>query len=180
MGTLHELKKTMRLDKDLRPMLVRSTLHEALLDLDGDKMADIALIDNNRDGDIDMIGIDLTGNGEFNLYVGDADGNGIIDTVEFYEDGDDMPVAAYMGRNVEERFLDLAGMVYGRILAREVIAAELIAAFEEFAARAEEEYEKLQKESEAASTEKETPEEPNAEAAPEEEKESGAPVAAEE
>ena len=168
MGTLYQLKKTVRLDKELRPMLVRSTLHEALLDLDGDKVADIALIDNNHDGDIDMIAIDLTGNGEFNLYVGDADGNGIPDTVEFYEDGDDMPVAAYMGRNVEDRFLDLAGMVYGRILARELIAGELIAAFEEFAARAEEEYEKLQKESEAASTEEEKPEEPETEVVEEE------------
>ena len=168
MGTLHQLKKTVRLDKELRPMLVRSTLHEALLDLDGDKVADIALIDNNHDGDIDMIAIDLTGNGEFNLYVGDADGNGIPDTVEFYEDGDDMPMAAYMGRNVEDRFLDLAGMVYGRILARELIADELIAAFEEFAARAEEEYEKLQKESEAASTEEEKPEESEAEVVEEE------------
>ena len=168
MGTLHQLKKTVRLDKELRPMLVRSTLHEALLDLDGDKVADIALIDNNHDGDIDMIAIDLTGNGEFNLYVGDADGNGIPDTVEFYEDGDDMPVAAYMGRNVEDRFLDLAGMVYGRILARELIADELIAAFEEFAARAEEEYEKLQKEPKAASTEEEKPEEPETEVVEEE------------
>ena len=168
MGTLYQLKKTVRLDKELRPMLVRSTLHEALLDLDGDKVADIALIDNNHDGDIDMIAIDLTGNGEFNLYVGDADGNGIPDTVEFYEDGDDMPVAAYMGRNVEDRFLDLAGMVYGRILARELIADELIAAFEKFAARAEEEYEKLQKESEAASTEEEKPEESEAEVVEEE------------
>ena len=164
MGTLYQLKKTVRLDKELRPMLVRSTLHEALLDLDGDKVADIALIDNNRDGDIDMIAFDLTGNGEFNLYVGDADGNGVVDTVEFYEDGDDMPVAAYMGRNVEDRFLDLADVVYGRILAREVIAAELIAAFEDFTARAEEEYEKLQKESEAASTEEEKPEEAEEEA----------------
>jgi len=142
MGTLRELKTKMRLDKDLRPMLVRSMRHEVLIDLDGDKVADIALIDNNRDGDIDMIAVDATGNGDFNLYVGDQDGNGVIDTVEFYADGDDMPVAAYFGRNVEERFIDLAEIIYTRILAKELIASELIAAFEEFMTRAEEEYEK--------------------------------------
>ena len=98
MGTLRQLKTKMRLDKDLRPMLVRSMLHEALIDLDGDKVADIALIDNNHDGDIDMIGVDVTGNGTFNLYIGDADGNGIIDTVEFFDDEDEMPIAAYFGR----------------------------------------------------------------------------------
>lgn len=146
MGTLREVKFAMRRDKELSPMLVRSGLHEILIDLDGDKVADIALIDNNRDGDIDMIAVDATGNGDFNLYVGDADGNGIPDTVEFYEDGDDMPVAAYFGRAVEDRFVDLGAIIYSRILAKEFIAAELIRAFEEFEARAEEEYAKLNKE----------------------------------
>ena len=142
MGTLRELKTKMRLDKELRPMLVRSMRHELLIDLDGDKVADIALIDNNRDGDVDMIAVDTTGNGDFNLYVGDADCNGIIDTVEFYEDGDDMPIAAYFGRAVEDRFVELAEIIYGRILAKELIASELVAAFHEFVARAEEEYKK--------------------------------------
>ncbi|MBR1598857.1 MAG: hypothetical protein IJ661_08105 [Lachnospiraceae bacterium] len=142
MGTLRELKTAMRLDKELRPMLVRSMLHEILIDLDGDKVADIALIDNNHDGDIDMIAVDATGNGDFNLYVGDADGNGIIDTVEIYEDGDDMPVASYFGRAVEERFIELGAAIYTRILAGEIIAEELIRAFEEFEAHAEEEYAK--------------------------------------
>ena len=144
MGTLRQLKTKMRLDADLRPMLVRAMRHEILIDLDGDKVADIALIDNNRDGDIDMIAVDTTGNGDFNLYVGDEDCNGIPDTVEFYEDGDDMPVAAYFGRSVEERFIEMGERIFERILAGEMIAAEIIAAFTEFAARAEEEYEKVQ------------------------------------
>lgn len=143
MGTLRKLKNAMRLDKELRPMLVRSMLHEILIDLDGDKVADIALIDNNHDGDIDMIAVDATGNGDFNLYVGDADGNGIIDTVEIYADGDDMPVASYFGRAVEERFIELGTAIYTRILAGEVIAEELIRAFEEFESQAEEEYAKV-------------------------------------
>mgnify|MGYP002621022990 FL=1 len=142
MGTLRQLKSAMKSDKELRPMLVRSILHELLIDLDGDKVADIALIDNNRDGDIDMIAVDATGNGDFNLYVGDADGNGIIDTVEFYDDGDDMPIAAYFGRAVEERFIELGEAIFARILAGELIADQIISAFEEFEARAEEEYAK--------------------------------------
>ena len=71
MGTLRELKFKMKSDKDLRPMLVRSMRHELLIDLDGDKVADIALIDSNRDGDLDTIAVDTTGNGDFNLYIGD-------------------------------------------------------------------------------------------------------------
>ena len=152
MGTLRDLKVKMKLDKELRPMLVRSMRHELLLDLDGDKVADIALIDNNRDGDIDMIAVDATGNGDFNLYLGDQDGNGVPDIVEFYQDGDDMPVASYFGRNVEERFLEIGERIYRRVVAKELIAAELIAAFNEFVARAEEEYAKVAPEGEAEET----------------------------
>ena len=153
MGTLRQLKMKMRMDADLRPMLVRAMRHEILIDLDGDKVADIALIDNNRDGDIDMIAVDTTGNGDFNLYVGDEDCNGIPDTVEFYEDGDDMPVAAYFGRSVEDRFLEMGERIFERILAGEMIAAEIIAAFTEFAAHAEEEFEKVQGSEEAKAPE---------------------------
>ena len=73
MGTVKELKKYMKSDEELRTMLVRSGRHEVLIDLDGDKVADIALVDNNEDGDIDMIAVDVTGNGDFNLYIGDDD-----------------------------------------------------------------------------------------------------------
>ena len=156
MGTLRQLKMKMRMDADLRPMLVRAMRHEILIDLDGDKVADIALIDNNRDGDIDMIAVDTTGNGDFNLYVGDEDCNGIPDTVEFYEDGDDMPVAAYFGRSVEDRFLEMGERIFERILAGEMIVAEIIAAFTEFAARAEEEYKKVQESEEAKASETDT------------------------
>ena len=149
MGTLRQLKFHMRTDNELRPLLVRSSHHELLIDLDGDKVADIALIDNNHDGDIDMIGVDATGNGDFNLYIGDADGNGIPDTVEFYEDGEDMPLAAYFGRRVEERFIDMAELIYTRIVAKEIIATELISALAEFEARAEEEYAKAQEKEKA-------------------------------
>ena len=143
MGTLKELKTYMRSDRELRPMMVRSMHHEVLIDLDGDGIADIALIDNNHDGDIDMIAVDATGNGDFNLYIGDADGNGIPDTVQFYADGEDMPEAAYFGRRVEDRFIEMAERIYSRIVVKQIIASELIAALAEFEAQAEEEYAKM-------------------------------------
>ena len=109
--------------------------------------------DSNRDGDLDTIAVDTTGNGDFNLYIGDQDANGVPDTVEFYDDGDDMPIAAYFGRAVEDRFIDLAGIIYARVLAKEFIASEMISAFKDFVARAEEEYEKVKAADDAESEE---------------------------
>ena len=51
------------------------------------------------------------------------------------------------------KFLKALTILLGKHWRLELIAAELIAAFEEFAARAEEEYEKLQKEEEAPAEE---------------------------
>ena len=67
------------MDRDLRHKLVRGSRHEILLDLDGDKLADIALIDDNHDGDLDTIAVDLAGNGEFDLFLIDTDHNNIPD-----------------------------------------------------------------------------------------------------
>ncbi len=146
MGTLKQVKFAMRSDAELRPLLVRSQRHELLIDLDGDKVADIALIDNNHDGDIDMIAVDTTGNGDFNLYVGDEDANGIIDTIEYYDDDDEIPAVAYFGRAVEERFIELGDAIYTRIVAGKIIASELIAAFKDLVAAAEEAYAEIQAE----------------------------------
>ena len=146
MGTLRNLKNTMMQDEKLRPLLLRSTRREVLIDLDGDKVADIALIDDNRDGDIDMIGVDVTGNGEFNFYVGDVDVNGIPDTVQFFEDDEEMPIASYFGRAVEARFTALAERVHDRFIAKEVVASEFVAALNEFERRAKDEFSKKQSE----------------------------------
>ena len=67
MGTLRTLKAAMRLDIDLRKMLVRGNRNELLIDVDGDKEADIAIIDMTGDDGIDTVAVDLTGDGEFNL-----------------------------------------------------------------------------------------------------------------
>ena len=149
MGTLREVKHVMRKNEELRDLLVRSSRHELLIDLDGDKVADIALIDTNHDGDIDTFAVDATGNGDFNLYVGDSDANGAIDTVEIYDDDDDMPIASFFGRAVEDRFIELGNEIYSRIVAIEagrIVAAELISAFKKLVSRAEEEYKKVEAE----------------------------------
>ena len=140
MGTLRKVKNALRFDAELRPMLVRSTLHEVMIDLDGDKVADIALIDGTHNGDIDTIAIDVTGNGDFNIYISDTDGNGIPDAVQFYADGEDMPEAAYFGRVVEERMVEMALRIRGTIIAGEIITAELINILEEIDAEAQKEY----------------------------------------
>lgn len=152
MGTLRKLKNEMRKDKELRSMMVRSGLNELYIDLDGDKVADIALIDTNHDGDIDTFAVDVTGNGDFNFYAGDKDGNGIIDTVEFYDDDDDMPIAAYFGRAVEEKFMELVGDIYAHILVGEIITDDLLRAFADFELCAELEYEKTKKEKDEKSS----------------------------
>ncbi len=72
MGTLKKMKMKLRMDKDLRKTLVRSARNEILIDLDGDREADVALLDTTGDGDIDTLAMDLTGDGEFNLYFTDT------------------------------------------------------------------------------------------------------------
>ena len=153
MGTLRDLKKRMRKDEELKPMLVHSTLHELLIDVDGDSLADIALIDNTHDGDIDTVAIDLTGSGDFNLYIGDSDANGVIDTVTFYDDFDPMPIASYYGRNVEQHFIDLGTTLYNVLTAADFITAEVEAALNEFEAKAKEIYESEMQKAEQDKTE---------------------------
>ena len=67
--------------RDLRKLMVRGSHNEILLDLDGDKQADIALQDINSDGNIDRFAFDATGDGWFNLFIDDEDRNGIPDRI---------------------------------------------------------------------------------------------------
>ena len=143
MGTLKEAKRMFREDPELMKMVVRANRHEIMIDLNGDDIADITIMDNNRDGDIDMIGVDTTRDGDFNFYVGDMDCNGIIDTVEFYEDNEDMPTASYFGKTVEEYFMGKAEKILTPIYTAKFIAADLINAMVEFEAIAAEEYRKV-------------------------------------
>ena len=74
---------------------MRGSRHEILLDFDGDKQADIALIDDNHDGDLDTIAVDLAGNGEFDLFLIDTDHNNIPDKGK---DGIEMMVLTEKGK----------------------------------------------------------------------------------
>lgn len=131
MGTLLKTKTKLKLDKDLRKLLVRGSRHEILLDLDGDKQADVALIDENTDGDIDTIAVDLTGDGEFDLYFVDTDHNGVPDAVFYYEAGSEEVTVLGLGEEVEEAMIAAAADLYMLMLADEYIAESVDAALEE-------------------------------------------------
>ena len=122
MGTLLKAKTAIRLDRDLRHKLVRGSRHEILLDLDGDKLADIALIDDNHDGDLDTIAVDLSGNGEFDLFLIDTDHNNIPDKVLYDEAGDGELRELAAGPEVEEHLISAAQHIYMLMMAEEIIA----------------------------------------------------------
>ncbi|MCC8045311.1 MAG: hypothetical protein LIP12_07435 [Clostridiales bacterium] len=82
-----------------------------MIDVDGDGIADVALMDSTGDGDIDTLAVDLTGDGEFNLYFHDSDDNGLTDMVLLDEDGDGIIEEAYIGEEVEVRMMEAADAV---------------------------------------------------------------------
>lgn len=129
MGTLRKLKVSMKLDHDLRKMLVRGSRNEILIDIDGDKEADIALSDTTGDGNIDTIAVDLTGDGEFNLFFEDTTGNNIPDTVLFDdEEGDGPQQITDSKEETEAAMIEAARRIYIILQAQEYIASELDAA----------------------------------------------------
>ena len=145
MGTLRKTRTKLRLDRDLRQMLVRGSRDEILLDLDGDKQADIALIDDDRDGDLDTFALDLTGDGQFNLYLVDTDHNHIPDAILFDREGDgDMELLA-LGEEVEAAILSAAQELYISLLAEEYLAQDLDAALRELEKEAREARKALKK-----------------------------------
>ena len=132
MGTLMKLKGFMKLNGDLRPLLVRGGIHEILLDVDGDKEADIAIIDADSDGDIDTVAIDLTGDGEFNVYIKDSDGNGVPDTVLYVEEGaETSKVISGSKEETEAIFLAGAAALYKAIMVADYVASEIEAGLKE-------------------------------------------------
>ncbi len=125
MGTLRKVKLAAKLDHDLRKMLVKGGRNEILVDLDGDKEADIMLSDTSGDGNIDTIAADLTGDGEFNLYIKDTDGNGTPDTVMLFDENDEVVAMTEDKAKVEETAKAIAARIYLALQAQEIIAEEL-------------------------------------------------------
>lgn len=76
--------------------------NELFFDLDGDGIADFALVDTNHDGEIDTMGMDLSGDGEFDLYLSDKDGNGITDNVTYYRPGEEEPALGTANTRLED------------------------------------------------------------------------------
>ena len=132
MGTLRALKAAMKLDPDLRKLLVRGSRNEILIDLDGDKEADIAIIDMTGNGEIDSVAVDLTGKGEFDLYIRDTDANGVPDTVLYVEDDQDLSkVISGSKEETEAFFIQASVQLYEAIMAAEYIASEIEAGLAE-------------------------------------------------
>ena len=125
MGTVRKLKDALQADEKLRKLLVRSGRYTVLLDLDEDSIPDISLIDLNQDGNLDAIAFDLTFNGEFNFYMVDHDGNGIPDEISFYRDGEDEPVKAIFGPEVEAMLISKVSQIHELMMA-EVFEPDLM------------------------------------------------------
>ncbi|MER2152409.1 MAG: hypothetical protein ABS900_12410 [Candidatus Limivicinus sp.] len=90
-GTLGQMRAAMKADPEMAKLLCDSPINELFFDLNGDGVADFALIDTNHTGDIDTIGIDLYGDGEFDLYLSNTDEVAGPDTVAYYKTGEDEP-----------------------------------------------------------------------------------------
>ncbi len=124
MGNLRKIKRKMRLDRDLRKTLVRSTKDEILIDVDGDGMPDVALLDVAGDGDVDTLAVDLNGNGEFDLFFHDSDANGIPDMV-WLNDEDEGVELVGVGPEIEQAMIAAAQAVLEQMALEEYVAQEL-------------------------------------------------------
>ena len=129
MRTLKKLKLELKFDKSLRHSLVKGTKNEILIDLDGDKQADLAFIDSTNNGNIDTIAIDLSGNGEFDLYFLDKNQNNIPDTIIKMEN--DEPVVLASGDGVEEMIINNINAIYALSDLKDLIINNLDDALDE-------------------------------------------------
>ena len=125
MGTLKKLKNKMRFDRDWHKTLLRSSKNEILIDIDGDKEADLALLDTTGDGDIDTLAVDLTGDGEFNLYFGDTDKNGVPDVVLYDENGTGNLEILGLGQDVEDAIINTVALIRAAVITGDYIADAL-------------------------------------------------------
>lgn len=125
MVNLRKLKLKMRLDKDLRHALVRGQRNELLIDLDGDKLPDIALLDTTGDGNIDTMALDLDESGDFSVCLCDTDGNGVPDTILALDAETGKPVPVAYGSAVEDELLADAQAVADAVALGDYVAANL-------------------------------------------------------
>lgn len=129
MRTLKKLKLNLKLDKNLRHTLLKGTKNEILIDLDGDKEADLAFIDSTKNGNIDTIAIDSNGNGEFDLYFLDKNNNNLPDTI--VKMIDDEPHVLAEGEEVEQMVVDAINTIYALIDLNDFVVSKFDEALDE-------------------------------------------------
>ena len=129
MGTLMKVRLSMKKDKDIRKMMVRGSLNEILLDINGDKEAEVSLQDINHDGNIDRIAFDITEDGWFDLFIDDNDMNGIPDRIFVVKQGDeetpDKVEELAAGHEVEGAILDAAAHLMAILDMQELVREDL-------------------------------------------------------
>ena len=101
-GTVARMRNAMKADPEMAKLLCPSPKNELYFDLNGDGIADFALIDTNHSGNNDTLAIDLTNDGEFDLYLTDLDDNGAPDRVLWYADGADEPTRGGESARLED------------------------------------------------------------------------------
>ena len=147
-GTLAGMRAKMKADPKMAKMLCPSPKNELFFDLNGDGVADFALIDTNHTGNLDTLAMDLSGTGEFNLYLSDLDDTGAPEKVEYYLDSDDEPTGAGAGAGYEEA-LRPAAMKFMITLRSEFTAESLAKALRAYRDEAFAALEKMADEAEA-------------------------------
>ncbi len=131
---LHLLQKTkerMKQSKVFQDMVVTGSPREILLDMDGDRLADIGLLDNMGDGNIDTLALDLTGDNEFNLFFSDTDLNGFPDITYLDEKSDGNLQLVGIGEMVQGEMQQAASRVYSTLQDENATDEEIAAALKE-------------------------------------------------
>ena len=141
MGLLKLTKRKLMKSEKMSEMIVRGGRNEILVDLDGDKQADIGILDTTGEGFADTIALDINGDNQFNLYIMDSNLNGIPDVSYIDELSDGNVKLVSIGESVMTDLQKAAAKVF-RILNigedEEIPFDELIAALKGVSAAAKE------------------------------------------
>ena len=125
MGTLKQTKK--RFTSAINAAKISVLAIEAdriLVDLNGDKMADAALIDTTGNGAPDLLALDLTGDGKFNLFLDDTNDNNFPDTAYIDQNGDGNIKLLSMGETIKNRSQLKLVKIYATLVSDEATEEE--------------------------------------------------------
>ena len=125
MGTLKQTKK--RFTSAINAAKISVLAMEAdriLVDLNGDKMADAALIDTTGNGAPDLLALDLTGDGKFNLFLDDTNDNNFPDTAYIDQNGDGNIKLLSMGESIKNKSQLKLVKIYATLVSDEATEEE--------------------------------------------------------